>query len=87
MPSGNEYYICKKCGTIFARREIHGSKPSWELPYEFDSSTMCTKCGGKVVWQNTPEIRPTFVPGCLLTLLLLGFIAIIIFWFNSVMSG
>ncbi|RJP54064.1 MAG: hypothetical protein C4583_03480 [Anaerolineaceae bacterium] len=71
MPQKTDYQVCQKCGTVFARRDVE------DLGFitgmnTYDHPTMCPKCGGKVVWQGSPEVGPSFARGCLPVLFLIG---------------
>ena len=81
MPQKTDYRVCQKCGTVFARRDVDGPGFITGMMDIYDRSTMCLKCGGNVVWQSSPEIRPRFGRGCLPAMLVLGFLAgLVTFW-------
>lgn len=81
MPQKTDYRVCKRCGTVFARRDVDGPEFITGMIDIYDHPTMCPRCGGNVVWQSSPEIGPRLGPGCLPALLLLGiFAGLVIFW-------
>ncbi len=54
---------CRKCGTVFARRDINGPDSMTWMTTVLDHTTMCPKCGGDVVWQSSADLETG--PGCL----------------------
>jgi ribosomal protein S27AE len=46
-----ERQVCVKCGRVFAEREIGGPDFAIEAMRSSESSKMCPKCGGDVIWQ------------------------------------
>ena len=79
MPQRTHYQVCQKCGTIYSRIDEDGPEL---MPHLFHS-TLCLKCGGNVVWQNSPKIGLKLGQGCLTTLPFLSLLAgLVIFWFR-----
>lgn len=70
MAHRTEYQICKKCGKIYAERNIDGPEFGFEVEMMRMSNrtTMCAKCGGDVVWQSQEDMTKT-ATGCLPILL------------------
>jgi hypothetical protein len=75
MPMKTDYQVCQKCGTVYSRRDVDGPEFITGMMDIYDHSTICTKCGGNVVWQSSPEIAPKFGSGCLPVVLLIGVFA------------
>lgn len=56
-----EYQVCQKCKHVYARKDSTGDSP-FMSPDSF-RSTMCTRCGGRVVWQSSPQAGETYTAG------------------------
>jgi len=77
-----DYRVCQKCGTVYARRDADGPEPITDMIDNiYDRSTVCHKCGGKVMWQSSPEIESKSGRGCLPVILLIGILAALAIWF------
>ena len=80
MPQRTYFQVCQKCGKVYSR--LDEDRAEWMMPQMFlHDSKVCLKCGGNVVWQDSPELRPRFGQGCLTTLPFLSLLAgLVILW-------
>jgi len=80
MSQKTDFQVCQKCGYVFDRRDFDGPDFITARMNIYDHSTMCPKCGGKVVWQSRPEIESKFGRGCLpVIFLIVLFVALAIY--------
>jgi hypothetical protein len=72
MPDKTQYYVCQKCGHIYARRDVSGPGFAMDMG---DSSTVCIKCHGDVRWQSSPKPRKGGMGGLFVLLLIVATVA------------
>jgi hypothetical protein len=75
VPTQGDYQVCQKCGSVFVRRGIDGPELVTGVMHIRNHPTVCSECGGKLVWQCGSETEESQWPGCFPAVLLFGILA------------